>query len=196
MAPPTTRYKSVPRTAEETYDVIEEIAPSPSHSNSNVRSRFMLHELGLQGDSYETVTFSAIPFSGLILIASVLLSLATLIIQAYRLELGMRLGHTRYRDGMREFIVPVLAFCSFDVLIHSIVLIYFLLKRFCHVALVSTRPISLKQGYELPTVFISLKYLVEVFTVIMLFFGLLLDLRYTYRIPSRQAAQICGWIAL
>lgn len=189
----TARYQPLPRMSEEIYGVSEENENSSRNRNEG---QSMLHGYNFQGDQNNSVNlaFSALPFSRLFIAASLCLSFATLIMEGWRLDLANHGGLYFYRDGMREFIAPIIAFCSFDIAIHLIIIFYFILKRFCHLEIVSTRSSPTKQPHQLPTMLVA--YFLEMFIAVMLLVGLALDLRYTYRIPGRLGAQVCGWIAL
>lgn len=198
-----TRYSLLPRTSEDSHlsNVTEEDAPSV-----HIENRALLPPRDEESRSYKfKIDTTWVPWflRGL----SFALTISTLIVESIRLARSNN-GDWRYRRGDARCIAPIIAFLSFDVLIHLTVVPYFIISHYFYYELVFTDHSSIKtrgpqkissnrhQHPHTSQVLNIVMYILEVFVVITFVVGLIVDLAGARRKPLEVAAQLLGWFAM
>lgn len=131
------------------------------------------------------------------------LSVTTLIVESIRLHKSNR-GNWRYNTGNAKFIAPIIAFLSFDILIHLTVIPYYILSQYFYFEVIFSEHASIhvrgpqasNRAPQHPRVLDILIYLLEGFIVFTLVLGLFLDLGGAAGKPGELIAQLCGWLAV
>jgi len=177
-------------------NVVEENEDTPLYLNERPTTDDE-SELGMTGVD---VHYRLPQIGRLLPVFSVGLSILTLIVEAVRL--GANTENWRNRER-HQLIAPIVAFSSFDILVHLIVILYFVLSRIFHFTIVSTKPLSThagasrgrrsKQGHGF-RLMITAAYLVETFIIILFVIGLPIDLGT--HMPGKVIGQIFGWLTV
>jgi len=199
--PRKSHYTPLPRTSadSELSNLIEDIEYTSEQLDGGTSVHRGSGILGIKGIK---LSFRTTPIARLLGLVSLIFSLTTLIIS------GIRLGHAnhgdwRWKNQNQRFMGPIIAFTSFDMFVHLVAVICFILSRHLHFTIISTDSASSdaqqiwssKGGSEDTSKMAKLAYLVEAFIIVTLMIGLFVDMA-THRISGLVADQFFGWTTM